>query len=631
MTSDFASKRWVWVPDSNIAFIMGFVTYDADQPTGEQYTSSDQLGNVPDIPEGHLQVRCVDDTDRVVPSHAVSPVNPPKFELASDMAELTHLNEPSVIHNLRARYMKDLIYTYSGLFLVAINPYKDLGIYGDDSINMYRASSRRKSSGAPHASATDASGNIQGPFGKIGPHIYAITDKAFHNMLEEHENQSILVTGESGAGKTENTKKVIQYLAAITSSRSHSILDTPTPSAPGSPIKGGASNTPSSAASFEQKILQANPILEAFGNAQTVRNNNSSRFGKFIRIEFGRSGQIAGASIYWYLLEKSRVIYQNPKERNYHIFYQLFSGLPADLKRALMLEGKVNNYAYLKDSNKVVDGVDDSQEFKSLLNSFKIMGFTTQEQTDLFRIMSAVLNIGNIEIGAERSDQARILNVTQVERVCHLLGISADTFSQGLLRPQVKAGREWVRQSRSAQQVRNSLDALAKSLYERSFSAIVDRINDTLDRGRTTDRVSFIGVLDIAGFEIFENNSFEQLCINYTNEKLQQFFNHHMFVLEQEEYNRENISWKYIDFGHDLQPTINLIEKSNVSTHFFLSIFLPTFLTTFFNSPLVFSRVLMKSVLCLKQPTSRLPINSIIFGIKSLPSIVLLVFPKVLY
>lgn len=144
MTSDFASKRWVWVPDSNIAFIMGFVTYDADQPTGEQYTSSDQLGNVPDIPEGHLQVRCVDDTDRVVPSHAVSPVNPPKFELASDMAELTHLNEPSVIHNLRARYMKDLIYTYSGLFLVAINPYKDLGIYGDDSINMYRASSRRK-------------------------------------------------------------------------------------------------------------------------------------------------------------------------------------------------------------------------------------------------------------------------------------------------------------------------------------------------------------------------------------------------------------------------------------------------------------------------------------------------------
>lgn len=388
---------------------------------------------------------------------------------------------------------------------------------------------------------------------ETAPHIYAISDLAFRKMLEEHENQSILVTGESGAGKTENTKKVIQYLAAITSSQSstpRNIIK--------SPILGIEQHF-----TFEQQILQANPILEAFGNAQTVRNNNSSRFGKFIRIEFGRSGQIAGASIDWYLLEKSRVIYQNPKERNYHIFYQLIKGLPKDLKKALILESDLNGYAYLRESNKKVTGVDDASEFKSLVSSFRIMGFTSQEQFEIFRVMSAILNIGNIELGSERSDQARILNIAQTERVCHLLGINTEQFVKGLLRPKVKAGREWVHQSRSAEQVKNSLEALAKTLYERTFGAIVDRINQMLERGN--DNTSYIGVLDIAGFEIFDKNSFEQLCINYTNEKLQQFFNHHMFVLEQEEYSRENIEWKYIDFGHDLQPTIDLIEKANVS------------------------------------------------------------------
>lgn len=389
------------------------------------------------------------------------------------------------------------------------------------------------------------------------PHIYAISDLAFRNMLEEHEDQSILVTGESGAGKTENTKKVIQYLAAITSSHSSTPRNVIT-----SPTVGSQQRV-----TFEQQILQANPILEAFGNAQTVRNNNSSRFGKFIKIEFSRSGQISGASIEWYLLEKSRVIYQNSQERNYHIFYQLIQGLPKDLKKALILESDLNAYTYLKTSNKTIKGVNDKNEFQSLINSFKIMGFSSQEQTEIFRIMSAILNIGNIELGSERSDQARIVNSTQAERVCHLLGINPELFVRGLLRPKVKAGREWIHQSRSAEQVRNSLEALAKNLYERTFGMIVEKINQRLER--TSDNTSFIGVLDIAGFEIFDNNSFEQLCINYTNERLQQFFNHHMFVLEQEEYSRENIEWKYIDFGHDLQPTIDLIEKSNVSPFFF--------------------------------------------------------------
>lgn len=387
---------------------------------------------------------------------------------------------------------------------------------------------------------------------EVAPHIYAVSDLAFRNMLEEHENQSILVTGESGAGKTENTKKVIQYLAAITTSNPQSLTR----------FTDRASLVEEKPlATFEQQILQANPILEAFGNAQTVRNNNSSRFGKFIRIEFGRSGQIAGASIDWYLLEKSRVIYQNKKERNYHIFYQLLEGLSNEFKEDLLLSSDPNHYTYLRDSNKSINGVNDLQEFKSLVESFRIMGFTSEEQGEIFKVMSAILHIGNIELGSERSNQARIVNSAQAESVCHLLGINAGEFMKGLLRPRVKAGREWVHQSRSAVQVKNSLDALAKTLYEKTFGAIVDRINQTLERG--SDNTSFIGVLDIAGFEIFDHNSFEQLCINYTNEKLQQFFNHHMFVLEQEEYSRENIEWRYIDFGHDLQPTIDLIEKTN--------------------------------------------------------------------
>lgn len=440
------------------------------------------------------------------------------------MAELTYLNEASVVDNLYSRYTNDSIYTYSGLFLVAVNPYANLPIYDNDTIAAYKNKHRDETK----------------------PHIYAITDLAFRNMLELYENQSILVTGESGAGKTENTKKVIQYLAAI-ANESHTSQKS----------RKAKPNSPS----FEEQILQANPILEAFGNAQTVRNNNSSRFGKFIRIEFARSGQIAGASIDWYLLEKSRVIYQNSNERNYHIFYQLLRGATKELREALILEQDLDQYNYLKNSSKSIDGVNDDEEFKNLLSSFKIMGINTNDQNDIFRIVAAILHIGNIDLGSESADQGRILNLPQAERVCHLLGINTDMFTKGLLKPRVKAGREWVTQSRSAEQVRNSLDALSKSLYERLFSHIVNSINNSLEK--SSDSTTFIGVLDIAGFEIFQHNSFEQLCINYTNEKLQQFFNHHMFVLEQEEYTRENIEWKFIDFGHDLQPTIDLIEKSN--------------------------------------------------------------------
>ncbi|QNQ00720.1 Myosin type-2 heavy chain 1 [Yarrowia lipolytica] len=501
--AEFAAKKWVWVADPTVGFIKGFVVSEE----GDNYT-----------------VNCGDE-NRVVKINDTDKVNPPKFNMASDMAELTFLSEAAVIANLASRYKSDMIYTYSGLFLVAINPYRSLPIYDKDTIRSYRNKHRDE----------------------VPPHIFAITDLAFQNMMEAHENQSILVTGESGAGKTENTKKVIQYLAAVAQEGRHAAADDCT---------------------FEDKILQANPILEAFGNAQTVRNNNSSRFGKFIRIEFERAGAIAGAVIDWYLLEKSRVISQNSRERNYHVFYQLLSGASAELREQLLIKDSVNpaDHSYLKGSNYEIPGVNDKAEFGVLQKSFQIMGFTDKEQHSIFQTLSAILHLGNIELAGEGTrgsgvNQARLVDISQAERLCHLLGISTQQFVTCLLHPKVKAGREWVQQNRSTEQVRFSLDSLAKSLYERTFGFIVDRINTCLQSGASDTQ--FIGVLDIAGFEIFQVNSFEQLCINYTNERLQQFFNHHMFVLEQEEYARENIEWKYVDFGHDLQPTIDLIEKPN--------------------------------------------------------------------
>lgn len=300
-----------------------------------------------------------------------------------------------------------------------------------------------------------------------------------------------------------------------------------------------------------------------------MRNNNSSRFGKFIRIEFTRAGQIAGAFIDWYLLEKSRVVKLNSHERNYHVFYQLLKGADSRMKEDFMLTGlDVEDFVYTQSGNDIIAGVSDEEEWASLIEAFHIMGFSDKEQSSVLRTVSAVLFLGNIKVVKEslRGDQANLTQDAhaQAEKFCRLLGIQLEPFINGLLHPKVKAGRELVEKVQTPEQVRAAIDALAKGIYERTFGDLVSRINRQLDRtGMGLDDSHFIGVLDIAGFEIFEENSFEQLCINYTNEKLQQFFNHHMFVLEQEEYAREQIEWKFIDFGKDLQPTIDLIELPN--------------------------------------------------------------------
>ncbi|KAI4276208.1 MAG: hypothetical protein LQ337_002648 [Flavoplaca oasis] len=508
--NDFSGKRYVWLRDPDLAFVKGWIV--------------EELG------EDRLLVQCEDGNQREVSHENVDKVNPAKFDKADDMAELTHLNEASVVHNLHSRYQSDLIYTYSGLFLVTVNPYCLLPIYTKDVMDMYRDRTRDDTK----------------------PHIFAMADGAFRNLVDEGENQSILVTGESGAGKTENTKKVIQYLAAVATA------DSP-----------AARFGTKSFSNLSEQILRANPILEAFGNAQTVRNNNSSRFGKFIRIEFTRAGQIAGAFIDWYLLEKSRVVRINPTERNYHIFYQLLQGADSRMKENFLIGGlEAQDFLYTKDGNDRIAGVSDVDEWNSLIEAFHVMGFSEKEQMSVLRNVAVVLLLGNLTIVKEslRGDQASLTPdaTSRAEKVCQLLGIPYDSFVQGLLHPKVKAGREWVEKVQTPDQVRSSIDALSKGIYERNFGDLVTRINRQLDRnGMGMEDSHFIGVLDIAGFEIFETNSFEQLCINYTNEKLQQFFNHHMFVLEQEEYAREQIEWRFIDFGKDLQPTIDLIELPN--------------------------------------------------------------------
>merc|ERR1719392_591857 len=475
-----------------------------------------------------VEVEIVETSKKVLVSKDdMQKMNPPKYDKQEDMADLTCLNEASVLHNIKERYYSGLIYTYSGLFCVVVNPYKRLPIYTEKIIEIYKGKKRHE----------------------VPPHVFAITDIAYRSMLQDREDQSILCTGESGAGKTENTKKVIQYLAYVAASKPKGSSHAPT-------SNDGGLNF----GELEQQLLKANPILEAFGNAKTVKNDNSSRFGKFIRINFDASGYIAGANIETYLLEKARIIRQAPDERTFHIFYQLLMGSSKEFKSQLLLDD-AKNYTYMTQGGLRVPGIDDIEEFAATQNAMKVMGITDEDMISIWRVISASLLFGNMEFKQERNtDQATLPDNTVAQKVAHLLGIQVTDLTKAFLKPRIKVGRDYVTKAQTKEQVEFAIEAIAKATYERLFKWIVTRINRSLDRTKRQG-ASFIGILDIAGFEIFDLNSFEQLCINYTNEKLQQLFNHTMFILEQEEYQREGIEWKFIDFGLDLQPTIDLIEK----------------------------------------------------------------------
>ncbi|XP_071547348.1 myosin heavy chain, muscle-like isoform X35 [Panulirus ornatus] len=495
-TKPYDAKKSCWVPDEKEGYVIGEI----------QGTKGDLVT----VGVGHGETKNFK-------KDFVHQVNPPKFEKCEDMSNLTYLNDASVLYNLRSRYYCKLIYTYSGLFCVAINPYKRYPIYTNRVIKIYQGKRRNE----------------------VPPHIFAISDGAYTDMLQNHENQSMLITGESGAGKTENTKKVIAYFANVGAS---------------------TKKKEEKKQNLEDQIVQTNPVLEAFGNAKTVRNDNSSRFGKFIRIHFGPSGKLSGADIETYLLEKARVISQQTLERSYHMFYQIMSDQIKNIKPICFLSNDIHDYHFVSQGKVTVASIDDAEEMQFTDDAFDVLGFSKEDKENVYKVTASVMHFGEMKFKQRgREEQAEADGTEEGERVAKLMGVDGADLYKNLTKPKIKVGNEFVTQGRNKDQVFYSVGALAKAIYDRTFKWLVKKCNVTLETGQK--RSMFIGVLDIAGFEIFDFNGFEQLCINFTNEKLQQFFNHHMFVLEQEEYKREGINWTFIDFGLDLQACIELIEK----------------------------------------------------------------------
>ncbi|XP_078439934.1 myosin-1-like isoform X2 [Wolffia australiana] len=453
------------------------------------------------------EIRFPDNEVLRVSAKELLPANPDILDGVNDLMQLSYLNEPSVLYNLEYRYGQDMIYTKAGPVLVSINPFKEVDLYGDEYVEGYR------------------SGSLD------SPHVYAIADAAFCEMLRDERNQSIIISGESGAGKTEAAKITMQYLASL----------------------GGGGG-------IEYEILQTNPILEAFGNAKTSRNDNSSRFGKLIEIQFGGDGKISSARIQTFLLEKSRVVQCADGERSYHVFYQLCHGAPSDLKEKLNLKA-VGDYEYLKQGGCFsISGVDDAERFHSLLNAFEVIHVSKEDQYNIFAILAAILWLGNVTFRiVDDDDHVDTLNDEALSVVSSLLGCSVDNLGSALCTRRMKAGSEDIVQKLTLSQALDSRDALAKSLYASLFEWLVERINKSIQAGKSPTGRS-ISILDIYGFEFFEKNSFEQFCINYANERLQQHFNRHLLKLEQEEYIQDGIAWSRIDF-EDNQACLGLFEK----------------------------------------------------------------------
>ncbi|KAK3095804.1 hypothetical protein FSP39_019412 [Pinctada imbricata] len=430
----------------------------------------------------------------------------------NDLTSLSYLNEPEVLYNLQVRFLeRNSIYTYCGIVLVAINPYEQLHIYGNDTIQMY--------------SGQD--------MGTMDPHIFAVAEEAFKRMSRFDQNQSIIVSGESGAGKTVSAKYAMRYFAMV-----------------------GGSQTETQ---VEQKVLASNPIMESIGNAKTTRNDNSSRFGKYIEISFNKRNEIIGAHMRTYLLEKSRVVYQAPEERNYHIFYQMCASrdLP-EFKKFNLLHPDEFVYTSHGEAPEI-DGVDDAEDLLSTREAFSLLGINQKDQMMIFQILSAVLHFGNISLTEGDGETSTIpTKDPHLSIMCLLLGIEESQMRMWLCHKKLVTAQEVLTKPLNISQATFSKDALAKHIYAQTFTWIVDKINLTLHS--STKAHKFIGVLDIYGFETFEINSFEQFCINYANEKLQQIFNMHVFKLEQEEYVREAIEWSFIDF-YDNQPCIDMIES----------------------------------------------------------------------
>merc|ERR1711936_54649 len=455
---------------------------------------------------------------KVFKTAEIGQVNPRKFEKIEDMADLTYLNDASVFHNLDVRFKAKLIYTYSGLFCIVVNPYKRYPIYTPTCVKIYLGKRRNE----------------------VPPHLWAITETAYRNMLTNAKNQSMLITGESGAGKTENTKKVIAYLAQVAATGK----------------KGDSKKV-----SLEDQIVATNPILESYGNAKTSRNDNSSRFGKFIRIHFHGAGKLAGCDIESYLLEKSRITQQQEVERSYHIFYQLLQPFVASMKEKCLLTDDIYDYEYVSQGKVTVASIDDNEELEYTDSAFDIIGFSHDEKWNCYKLTAAVMTCGEVKFEQKgRDDQAEVKDMSIPSKVAELFGVNADELMKGFCKPKIKVGTEWVTKGQTCEQATNGVGGIARATFDRIFKWLIIKCNDTLI-DKSMKKVNFVAVLDIAGFEIFEYNGFEQISINFVNEQLQQFFNHHMFVVEQEEYVSEGIDVAMQDFGMDLIACIIMFEK----------------------------------------------------------------------
>merc|ERR1719385_601726 len=373
------------------------------------------------------------------------------------------------------------------------------------------------------------------------PHIFGVAEGSYQGMQNAGKNQSILITGESGAGKTENTKKVISYFASI----------------------GASGKKKEGEPGLEDKIVQTNPVLEAWGNAKTVRNDNSSRFGKFIRIWFNQAGKLSGADMVVYLLEKSRLTFQAELERCYHAFYNIMSDQVPDLKEKAFLSNDIYDYWWVSQGKVTVPSIDDKEDMMFADEAYDILGFTSEEKYNIYKLTAVVMHMGNLTkdfVPVGKEEQAEIKDDANSVKVATLLGIDCEWMITYFCKPKLKVGTEWVSKGSTCAAAANSVGGIARAVYERTFRFVVEKCNETLI-DPSMKKVHYIGVLDIAGFEIFEFNTFEQICINYVNEKLQQFFNQHMFTLEQEEYVKEGLDWSNCDFGMDLQPCIDMFEK----------------------------------------------------------------------
>merc|ERR1711990_772545 len=499
-SAPFDGKTSVWVPYAETGYTKGLLLEDGEKTKKVK--------------------RLVDDKEKEYKAEDVEPQNPPKYELMEDMANMTYLSEASVVNNLNTRYQRFLIYTYSGLFCVTVNPYKWLPVYDTHVVGCYQ--NMRKT--------------------EMPPHVYAVSDNAYNDMLRNRVNQSMLITGESGAGKTVNTKRVIQYFATVAA------------------IGVPGEKKDESKGTLEDQIVAANPAMEAYGNAKTIRNDNSSRFGKFIRIHFATTGRLSSGDIDTYLLEKSRVTFQLPTERCFHVFYQLCTGHKPELNEMSLVSTDIYEYKFCSLGEVVVKSIDDKVELEATDESFDILGFSPDEKSAIWKITAGIMHSGNAKFkNKPREEQAEPDGTEAGEKLGFLFGVNPDDWYKTLCNPKVKVGTEIVTKGQTVDQVSYALGALTKGIFGRLFDWLLVVIN----RALATDlpRDYFIGLLDIAGFEIFDFNTFEQLCINYTNERLQQFFNHHMFVLEQEEYKKEGIDWEFVDFGMDLQASLDLIEK----------------------------------------------------------------------